>query len=625
MTNLSSIARKESFDIPSSANIYDAMACMLDNGNGSAVLIEDKKPVGIVTESLIIEKLNKNFNFALPVKSIATTPVITVLSNRPVESAFDIMISNNIRRIVVVNEKNHYAGVVLQEDLFAFLEEDVYKVDLKIADIIKKDKDIVTLYDNASLYDALHLMHEIHIGSVVILNNRGKVAGIITEKDILSASYGGFDLYKSVCDVMSSPVITVCSESLVIEAIDIMKKCSIRRLLVTDNNGKALSLLTNRDIFRHIKGNLARMLEIKLRHAKEIMDMLPEAILEIFDIPGYQVIHWMNKRAVKIFGLNFLEQPPHKLLGHKSWNKIYKSLLQNHTIKGVRVSIDEKSFEFSGALSINLNSRYIKLIAKDITEHESIKSHLKDKVNYEIQRRMENEYLLMQQSRLASMGEMIGFIAHQWRQPLAQLGGVFMNIESAFAFGELNEEYLMQKVKEGNNMIKYMSQTIDDFRLFFEPSRCRESFDVVKVIKHTVGIVRASLNYYRINLKFTSVKNSFFTKGYQNEFAQVILNLLNNAKDMLIENQIKFPVVYIEVFKQNKDILIKIHDNAGGVREDIIDKIFEPYITTKGDKGGIGIGLYISRLIIENRMNGSISVKNQNKGANFIIKVPSSD
>jgi len=621
MNLLASIAHKEGFSLEHTASISQAMVCMLENKNGSVVLLKDKYPIGVVTEGLILAILEEDTDLTQPVLPLAKTPVITAHQNRPIELAFDLVVTNNIRRLVLINDAGQYSGVVLQEKLFEFLEEDVYKVDLKVADLLAHDSTILWVAMGKSLHDVLEVMRRHKVGSVIVVDGQQQAVGIITEKDILATGYRDMDLSQKVETLMSSPVMSVSSEVPITQVIDIMRHHNIRRVLVNRMDGTMQAILTNRDIFKHIKGNVARMLEIKLRHAKEIMDLLPEAIIEIFDAQNHQVIHWINKKAKEHFGEQILEHPPHVLFG-ETWDHLYATLVNNWQIDNFSVVVKGRNFEFSGTLSKNINSRYIKLIAKDVTQHETMKQQLKDEVKEEIQLRQEQEYLMMQQSRLASMGEMIGHIAHQWRQPLAQLGGIFMNLESAQAFGELDKEYLQKKMLHGNEMIKYMSQTIDDFRLFFTPNESKERFDVVELLEQVVNIVSAGLDYHRISVTIDAEIGVFFAPSYASEFSQILLNLLNNSKDALAQSNTLNRYIHIALSQDNDQNVLTFCDSGGGIDADILPQLFQPYISTKRDQGGTGIGLYISQLIMEQKMRGTISAHNDPNGACFILHFP---
>ncbi|CAA6817404.1 MAG: Multi-sensor signal transduction histidine kinase [uncultured Sulfurovum sp.] len=286
-------------------------------------------------------------------------------------------------------------------------------------------------------------------------------------------------------------------------------------------------------------------------------------------------------------------------------------LFSEHNIRRI-VLLDEKK-EFAGVV---LQERLFDFMGEDISKVE-----VQQEVDKQLEKRLENEYLLMQQSKLATMGEMIGHIAHQWRQPLAQLGGIFMNLDAAYAHKDLTPEYLEKRINKGNELIKYMSQTIDDFRHFFEPNETEQAFNVEDYIQSAVHIIEASLTYSHIELKVISPKEPLFVQGYASEFSQVILNLLDNAKDILIEREIKQPKIVIETLLINNKVVITVQDNAGGIDEKIIGQIFDIYFSTKRAKGGSGLGLYMSKLIIERKSMGTLDVSNTNEGASFSISL----
>ena len=250
----------------------------------------------------------------------------------------------------------------------------------------------------------------------------------------------------------------------------------------------------------------------------------------------------------------------------------------------------------------------------------SVIGNLEDKIQKEIRQRLQQEQILIQQSKLAAMGEMIGNIAHQWRQPLAQISAIHMNMKVTFDFEKFNKEYLNAKIKEANKLTSYMSQTIDDFQNFFKPQGEKELFSVEKACKDAYFIVESSLKYHGIELSF-DVKEDSEVLGYKNEFSQVVLNLISNAKDILLERKVEEPQINIEIKGGESYAIVKVEDNAGGVREEILDKIFDPYFTTRHKTQGTGIGLYMAKNIIERNMHGFINVRNNDHGAIFTVKV----
>jgi len=267
---------------------------------------------------------------------------------------------------------------------------------------------------------------------------------------------------------------------------------------------------------------------------------------------------------------------------------------------------------------------------------------LEDRVQKETELRLQKEQLLIHQSRFVAMGEMIGNIAHQWRQPLNAVGLIMQNFEDAYKFGELNAEYLTQNVQKGMNIIMFMSKTIDDFRNFFKPEKEKKRFDIKKALADVFSILSAQLKANDISYSIICHEHNkifenfvdvipcaeFTIEGYENEIKQVFLNILNNAKDAILEagqrkafdNDKKGRIVCD--FKRDGDkVIIAITDNAGGISNEIKDRIFEPYFTTKEEGKGTGLGLYMSKLIIENNMGGKFTVRNTDDGAEFRIEL----
>lgn len=227
--------------------------------------------------------------------------------------------------------------------------------------------------------------------------------------------------------------------------------------------------------------------------------------------------------------------------------------------------------------------------------------------------------LMMQQGRLAAMGEMIGNIAHQWRQPLNTLGLVVQRIGFFYKTGGFNREFLENSTDEAMRLIQHMSRTIDDFRDFFRTDKEKVVFDVNQAIRQTVALVEMSYRDERIAV---SIKNDGNPRinGYPNEYSQVILSILHNARDAFAERAIDNALVSINSGMADDKIVVTITDNAGGIPEEIMDKIFDPYFTTKGPDKGTGIGLFMAKNIIENSMGGRLTVRNTGNGAEFRIE-----
>lgn len=290
-----------------------------------------------------------------------------------------------------------------------------------------------------------------------------------------------------------------------------------------------------------------------------------------------------------------------------------EALIKNAT----KVLLSIKSGNLGDRLSIDTDNVTLVELKEMIND---MIDNLEDKIQQEIQKRLENEQILLQQSKLASMGEMIGNIAHQWRQPLAQIIAIFMNMKVTYDFGKFTPIYLKQKIEEADKLTQYMSNTIDDFQNFFNPHSVKEVFCVEKACRDALFIVESSLSYNHIEVEF-EVLDELKILGHKNEYSQVVLNIINNSKNVLLEKKIKNPLIKIEIKEGDNFAIVKIQDNGGGIPEKFLEKIFEPYFTTRHKTQGTGIGLYMSKNIIEKNMQGYLNVKNDKDGACFTIKV----
>jgi len=262
---------------------------------------------------------------------------------------------------------------------------------------------------------------------------------------------------------------------------------------------------------------------------------------------------------------------------------------------------------------------------KEVTlKHESdrLNRSLEEAVAAETQKRVESEKLMMHQSKLAMMGEMIGAIAHQWRQPLNSLGIMIQDLLIAKKYGELDDEYLERFKKDSMQTVRRMSKTIDDFRDFFKPGKEKKEFCVEESIEKAYEILAAQFKNKSIEVLFNRAEEGHFFVGYTNEFEQVILNILANSKDAILAGKnSENGLIVIDVGYKDKILSIEISDNGGGIEESILDRIFEPYFTTKEQGKGTGIGLYMSKEIVERHLGGRLFAYNKNDGAAFVIEL----
>ncbi len=246
---------------------------------------------------------------------------------------------------------------------------------------------------------------------------------------------------------------------------------------------------------------------------------------------------------------------------------------------------------------------------------------LKERIEVEVEKNKEQQLIMMQQSRHAQMGEMISMIAHQWRQPLNNLSMIIQGAALKHQLGKFNDELMTKLSADAQKQIMQMSQTIDDFRYFFKPDKIEKEFSINTTILHILGLLKPILKQKNITIE-TYFENDVIIKGFSNELGQALINILNNAKDALVENNsCRDKLITIVLKKEIGNVIIMIEDNAGGIKDDIIAHIFDPYFSTKEKKNGTGLGLYMSKNIIEEHCHGRISVENGNNGAIFKIEL----
>lgn len=253
-------------------------------------------------------------------------------------------------------------------------------------------------------------------------------------------------------------------------------------------------------------------------------------------------------------------------------------------------------------------------------ELELLNHSLEDHIDAAVTDLRRKDQVLIQQSRLAAMGEMINNIAHQWRQPLNNIGLIVQNLQISFDSGTLSKREVESEIGKAMTVIMHMSRTIDDFRNFFREDKEKRRFIVNEVVGRTLEFVSAGLESRNILVE-VDADQQVSTTGYQNEYAQVLLNIISNASEASLERCIAEPRIVIRITSENGRSVVSLRDNCGGIPNDIMPKIFDPYFTTREPDKGTGIGLYMSKVIIEQNMNGRLTACNQDGGAEFRIEV----
>jgi signal transduction histidine kinase len=358
-----------------------------------------------------------------------------------------------------------------------------------------------------------------------------------------------------------------------------------------------------------------RWLELKTKLNKQ--DIIGKNICQTYPNINKKVLQRKIKSSLTLKSPSFYSVNPHNYLIEipleNITNKVYDYMQQDVTI--VPYDIEKKYVCIYIYDNTHLTATNYKL-SLTLMELEEYKTDLENKVKREVRLNQEKDKMLTERSKLAAMGEMLGAISHQWRQPLNVLAGHIQFLDDDYYEGLVDEKYIDSFIKKNYELIEFMSHTIDDFRNFFRIDKEKSLFSVREKIQQTLKILKHSLSNNDIEISIDT--NDFIANGFPNEFMQVILNVINNAKDVIVENKIKNRKIDISISQIG---IIRITDHAGGISKEIISRIFEPYFTTKNEGKGTGIGLYMSKKIIEDNMNGTLEVSNTDDGAQFIIKL----
>ena len=306
-------------------------------------------------------------------------------------------------------------------------------------------------------------------------------------------------------------------------------------------------------------------------------------------------------------------------------NIIQKAILQSFIVLIILALITIMVINYGFDIILKELNESNKKLTTSQNELEKLNKNLQKEIEREIKLKLkkereanEKERILAHQSKLASMGEMIGNIAHQWRQPLTELSTILINMELYFERNKLTKEKFKTKTKEANEQILFMSKTIDDFRNFFASKKKKQRYKISNIINRVENLMVASLKNNNIQLDI-KIKEDFEIYGFPNEISQAFINIISNAKDIILEKKVKNGAIHVEALLKDGKKMIRFSDNAGGINITPIDKIFEPYFSTKHAKSGTGIGLYMTKIIIEKNNNGEIEVKNSTNGAVFTI------
>ena len=343
----------------------------------------------------------------------------------------------------------------------------------------------------------------------------------------------------------------------------------------------------------------------------ELISKIPNVAVQ-----GYNrdrtVIYW-NKASEEIYGYSYDEA-----FGKKLEDLIIPDFMKDEVISdirdwyedGVAIPTGELPLKHKDGSTVYVFSSHV-MLKEDTKEPEMFCVDInltEQKKQEELLRKKDN--ILVQQSKMASMGEMFENIAHQWREPLSMISATASGIQLQNEFKILDETYLNNTLNSIIENSQYLSQTINDFRDFIKGEHKKIPFNIYDNIVYSLKLLKGVTNKNEINIIMSENGQSIKICNYPNELVQVVINIINNSKDAFLKNDTRKRCIFIDISESSNQIKISIKDNADGINKNYIDKIFEQGFTTKEDKKGTGIGLYMSKRLVNESMKGNIEVKN---------------
>ena len=531
------------------ATIQDAVNIMSQNKLHRVVVVENKKAVALISEKDIVELFNNNVDFNNLAIQYGNKNLITLHSTRLIQYALTIMVDNNIRKIIVINSKDEYLGCVEQEEIVYRFEEELHSTNSDIEHLLNSGNQAVVIDENKTLHHALHIMTTNRITSVLIAHDK-KPIGIISESDIVSLAQQNIDQKEPVSKFMHSPLITIDAGKNISDMIDLMKNHNIRSIVVKTHNDENYHIVNSKDLANNLKGNYTQFLESKLFDTRDTFNTLSESIIEIIDLDDEQVIYWTNSITKENFNVN-IDDNITKIIPENLWKPIFKNLLENNFVFQT-IQIGNKYFNLKGHYGTLLENNIIKLFLYDITQISNLNHTLQEQNKIQ-------ERLLFDQQKMAQMGEMISNIVHQWRQPLSAISTTTSSMQVQKEFDTLSDEKFNELSQSIIANVDFLSNTMDTFRNFIKEKKVKKELVIEDRIKNTIDIIKFTLknNYIELinNVDFTK---KTYTTMFSGELDQVIINIINNAKDALLDNNIKNPWIKLDFICEKGEALISI-------------------------------------------------------------------
>jgi len=357
-------------DIKDSINydvtLQEILDSMIKNHTKHFVLLDGKKPIGIITERDILLLYSKHIDLNLKALNFANKNLITTKSNRKMNYVLGLMLNHKIRRVIVLDKNNDYLGSILQEKLLFEFEQDIFKTNIKAKDLIKNKPQAYFVQKNSSIQDALDLMDEKILGSVLIFDENLPI-GILTESDIINLAQKHTDTNLCVNEFIQKRLITFNSDDSLFDIVKIMREKDIRRAVIFDKESSSYFVITSKEILNNVKGNYNLFLESKLKDVKNTFNSLNEAVIELFDNDEEQIIYWFNKKAKKLFDIK-IDENITNLISKARWDLIYKKIKSNSFKENEIIEIRENTFQLTVIYSEVMENSIIKLLFTNISE-----------------------------------------------------------------------------------------------------------------------------------------------------------------------------------------------------------------------------------------------------------------
>ena len=370
MTLIKDIVTKDDMFVEAASSLEYAIKTMAKNMQGVVVVVDKLQPIGILTERDLVNLIRDDLDFTLLVSELSKKHIVSVNHNRTIEYALHILIDNNIRRLVVVNDENKFIGVVTQDTLIKYIEEESFKINLVVSQVISPNRNIISISNKNNIRKALKVMNKYNIGSVLVVGHDSNPVGIFTERDIIKIAHKHISLETNISEVMSMPVITVGINDKVKSVANLMYEKKIRRVLVIDKNKYPVGVIGTRDIAYNLKGNYGQFLESKLKNIKNTLNYIGESVLEIYDDNNSQIIQWANETALKHFTKKIIDKPITFLINQEAWEEIYQQSKREGKCEKYRIVIEDMYFEVMCSYHYSSNKETILIILKDVSEFE---------------------------------------------------------------------------------------------------------------------------------------------------------------------------------------------------------------------------------------------------------------